>query len=227
MERKLTVAIDGPAGAGKSSVAQRLAQALGYVNLDTGAMYRALGLKALAESVSPEDEAALLALAERTRIDLQPTVDGNRVLLDGRDVSLAIREAQVSDAASRLSVHPQVRRWMVDRQRAMGAGGGVVMEGRDIGTQVFPAAEVKIFLDASPEVRATRRLLQETGDSPDTAAVQAVAEQIRQRDERDRTRAASPLVAAPDAVAIDSSTLALNEVVDRILELIRDRHRRR
>ena len=227
MERKLTVAIDGPAGAGKSSVAQRLAQALGYVNLDTGAMYRALGLKALAESVSPEDEAALLALAERTRIDLQPTVDGNRVLLDGRDVSLAIREAQVSDAASRLSVHPQVRRWMVDRQRAMGAGGGVVMEGRDIGTQVFPAAEVKIFLDASPEVRATRRLLQETGNSPDTAAVQAMAEQIRQRDERDRTRAASPLVAAPDAVAIDSSTLALNEVVDRILELVRVRHRRR
>jgi cytidylate kinase len=227
MERKLTVAIDGPAGAGKSSVAQRLAQALGYVNLDTGAMYRALGLKALAERVSPEDEAALLALAEGTRIDLQPTMDGNRVLLDGQDVSLAIREAQVSDAASRLSVHPQVRRWMVDRQRAMGAGGGVVMEGRDIGTQVFPAAEVKIFLDASPEVRATRRLLQETGNSPDTAAVQAMAEQIRQRDERDRTRAASPLVAAPDAVAIDSSTLALNEVVDRILELVRVRHRRR
>jgi cytidylate kinase len=223
MERKLTVAIDGPAGAGKSSVAQRLALALGYVNLDTGAMYRALGLKALAESVPPEDEAALLILAERTQIELQPTADGNRVLLDGRDVSQAIREAKVSDAASRLSVHPQVRRWMVDRQRAMGAGGGVVMEGRDIGTQVFPAAEMKIFLDASPEVRATRRLLQETGSPPGHAAVQAMAEQIRQRDERDRTRAASPLVAAPDAVAIDSSELALNDVVDRILTLVRDR----
>jgi cytidylate kinase len=223
MERKLTVAIDGPAGAGKSTVAQRVAQALGYINLDTGAMYRALGLKALEERAPLEDEAALLALAERTQIQLQPAPNGNRVLLDERDVSQAIREAKVSDAASRISVHPQVRRWMVDRQREMGAGGGVVMEGRDIGTQVFPAAEVKVFLDASPEVRAIRRLLQDTGKPPDSAAVQVMANQIRQRDERDRTRAASPLVAAPDAIAIDSSALPINEVVDRILALIRAR----
>jgi cytidylate kinase len=223
MDRKLTVAIDGPAGAGKSTVAQRLAQALGYINLDTGAMYRALGLKALEQRTVLEDEAALLALAERTQIKLQPTPNGNRVLLDERDVSLEIREAKVSDAASRLSVHPQVRRWMVDRQREMGAGGGVVMEGRDIGTQVFPAAEVKVFLDASPEVRARRRILQDTGNPPDNAAVQGVADQIRQRDERDRTRAASPLVAAPDAIAIDSSALPIDEVINRILDLIRAR----
>ena len=220
MDRKLTIAIDGPAGAGKSTVAQCLAKALGYINLETGAMYRALGLKALEQGVPLESEPALLELAEQTRIELEPTTNGNRILLDGKDVSRSIRQANVSDAASRLSVHPAVRRWMVERQREMGAGGGVVMEGRDIGTAVFPRAEVKIFLEASPEVRAERRLLQD-GHAPDAAAIQAMAEQIRERDQRDRTRAASPLVPAPDAVTIDSSSLPIDDVIDRILILVR------
>jgi cytidylate kinase len=223
MRRKLTIAIDGPAGAGKSTIARQVAQRLGYMNLESGAMYRALGLKALREGVSPEDEAGLLRLAERSRIELEPASEGNRVLLDGNDVSQAIRQAEVADAASRLSVHPQVRVWMVDRQREMGAGGGVVMEGRDIGTKVFPNAEVKIFLEASPEVRAVRRILQEGGDAGDPAKLRAMAGEIRQRDERDRNRSASPLVAAPDAITVDSSSLSIDEVVERVLALVRAR----
>jgi len=225
MDRKLTIAIDGPAGAGKSTVARRVAQALGYTNLETGAMYRALALKALERHVRLEEEAALVELAEQSRINLEPTCDGNRVLLDERDVSQLIRQADVTDAASRLSVHPEVRRWMVDRQREMGAGGGVVMEGRDIGTKVFPGAELKIFLEASPEVRAIRRMLQESRPVSDQSAIQVVADEIRKRDDRDRTRAASPLVAAPDSVAIDSSSLDIEAVVERILTLVQGRLR--
>jgi cytidylate kinase len=219
--RKLTIAIDGPAGAGKSTIAQRLARILGYTNLESGAMYRALALKAIEQKLPLEDEEALVQLAEHSRIELEPTANGNRVLLDARDVSQRIRQPDVSDAASRLSVHPRVRVWMVDRQREMGAGGGVIMEGRDIGTKVFPHAEVKIFLEASPQVRAVRRLLQEHGASTDPAQIEAVAEQIRQRDERDRTRTASPLEPAPDAITIDSSALSIDQVVDRVLELVR------
>src|SRR3974377_1909021 len=133
-ERKLIIAIDGPAGAGKSTIAARLARKLGYVNLESGAMYRALALKAIESDTSFDDEAELLELAKYSRIELQPTVGGNRVLLDGREVSERIRERDVTDAASRASVHPKVREWMVARQREMGIGGGVVMEGRDIGT---------------------------------------------------------------------------------------------
>ncbi len=225
MFRKLTIAIDGPAGAGKSTIAQHVAKALDYTNLETGAMYRALGLKALEAGVPLDDESALLPLAENSRIELDPTGDGNRVLLDGLDVSQRIRHADVTDAASRVSVHPNVRVWMVDRLREMGAGGGVVMEGRDIGTKVFPHAEVKVFLEASPEVRAARRVLQETGCTADEALIKSIAEEIRQRDHRDRTREASPLIAAPDAVTIDSSDLTIDEVVARILELVRAKQR--
>ncbi len=158
--RKLTIAVDGPAGAGKSTIASALAKRLGYTNLETGAMYRALGLKALQHGVSLDDEDALYCLALGSRIELEPTPNGNRVLLDGKEITEAIRTQEVSDAASRVSVHPKVRVWMVGRQREMGAGGGVVMEGRDIGTKVFPNAEVKIFLDANPDVRAQRRVVQ-------------------------------------------------------------------
>jgi CMP/dCMP kinase len=217
---RFIIAIDGPAGVGKSTIASRLARTLGYSNLESGAMYRALALKAIEWDTSFDDEAALTKLAHDSRIQLEPTSSGTRVLLDGRDVTQRVRETDVTAGASRVSVHPQVRAWMVARQQELGAGGGVVMEGRDIGTKVFPNADVKIFLDADPVVRDQRRLQQQ--NLRGTAAEATVAE-LRERDHRDRTRAASPLVPAADATIIDSTTLSEDEVLQRVEELVRQK----
>ncbi len=219
---KITIAIDGPAGAGKSTIAARLARKLGYVNLESGAMYRALALKAIRNDISFDDEGALLALAKSSQIRLEPAREGNRVSLDGVDVSQRIREQDVTNAASRVSVHPAVRQWMVERQRELGAGGGVIMEGRDIGTKVFPSAEVKVFLDAQPEVRQERRILQRAEKGAQVER-QRIAAELQERDVRDRTRAASPLVPAEDAVIIDSSHMSIDQVVDRVEELVRQK----
>jgi CMP/dCMP kinase len=215
--RELIIAIDGPAGAGKSTVAARVARKLGYVNLESGAMYRALALKAIQWDASFDDEATLLKMAQESRIALEPTISGNRVLLDGCDISVRIRERDVTDAASKVSVHPKVREWMVARQRDMGLSGGVIMEGRDIGTKVFPDADLKIFLDADPVVREQRRMQQQKIG----AAVAAnVAAELRERDRRDRTRSVSPLVAAPDAVVIDSTAMSEDDVLARVEDLV-------
>ena len=217
--RRLIVAIDGPAGAGKSTVAGRLAARFDLLNLETGAMYRAFALKAIEQGIEPGNAAALEQLAAATCIALEPTPSGNRVLLDGNDVTARIRDTSVTQAASLVSVHPPIRRWMVSLQRKLGENGGIVMEGRDIGTVVFPDADLKIFLDASPEARGERRYEQ----SGKAAPPEAILKEIRERDDRDRNRAQSPLKPAPDAVVIDSTHLTLEEVVRRAEALITDR----
>ncbi|MGD0941411.1 MAG: (d)CMP kinase [Terracidiphilus sp.] len=209
--QKIIVAIDGPAGAGKSTIARHLARHFGLLNLETGAMYRAFALKALRMGFPLDESATLEALAAETSISLEPTEGDNRVLLDGEEVTGLIRNQEVTDAASRVSVFPTIRAWMVRLQQQMGAEGGVVMEGRDIGTVVFPQAQVKIFLDAAPEVRGMRRYDQ-LGTAP-AQQPEEVIRDLRARDERDRNRADSPLKPAADAVLLDSTHLTLDEVV--------------
>jgi cytidylate kinase len=214
------IAIDGPAGAGKSTMAAHLARRFGFLNLETGAMYRALALKAIEHDLGFEEEAGLLDLAEMTRITLQPQLEGNVVLLDGIDVSRRIRELDVTSAASQISVHPRLRVWMVDLQRKLGEAGGVVMEGRDIGTVVFPDADVKIFLDAAPEVRGNRRYRQ-GGPAQSAVTEEAVIQDLKERDSRDRNREDSPLRPADDAVILDSTGMSLDEVLAAAEAIVR------
>ena len=215
------IAIDGPAGAGKSTMAAHLARRFGFLNLETGAMYRALALKAIDHDIDFDDEAALLDLAKQTRIALQPQLEGNLVLLDGLDVSRRVRELDVTSAASRVSVHPLLRAWIVEQQRQLGSAGGVVMEGRDIGTVVFPDAEVKIFLDAAPEVRGNRRYLQD-GQPQGQVTEEAVIRELKERDDRDRNRTESPLRPAPNAVVLDSTGMTLEEVLAAAEAVVRE-----
>jgi CMP/dCMP kinase len=226
---KLTIAIDGPAGSGKSSVARLVAQMLGYLYLDSGAMYRALALKALEQQIALSDEAALAALARMTHIELQPPTEEqersgakNRVFLDGLEVTQAIRTEEVAQAASRLATLGAVREVLVAEQQRAGAGGRVVMEGRDIGTVVFPNAELKIFLEAAPEMRAERRW-KEHQEKGERLTLADVLEEVRARDRRDRERKVSPLVRAPDAVLIDNTAMDIEETARLVVMLARHR----
>jgi cytidylate kinase len=218
--KPLIIAIDGPAGAGKSTVARALAHRFGLLNLESGAMYRAFALKAIQAGIATSNAAALETLAHATQVALEPGADGNRVLLDGTDVTSQLRTPQITGAASQVSVHPPIRRWLVGLQQALGAKGNVVMEGRDIGTVVFPHAPVKIFLDASPEKRGERRYEQTRVSAVATQLPVKVLEEIRERDRRDRTRADSPLRPAPDATVIDSTDLILDQVIERASALV-------
>ena len=228
---KLTIAIDGPAGSGKSSVARLVASALGYLYLDSGAMYRALALKALQRGVALDDETQLAKLANETHIELKPPTAEqekagikNRVLLDGKEVTEEIRTPEVAQAASRLATIAPVRSVLVAEQQLAGAGGGVVMEGRDIGTVVFPSAELKIFLEASPEVRAERRWKEHQEKGEKLALVQ-VLEEVHERDKRDSERKVSPLVRANDAVLVDNTAMDAAETARLIVMLARERER--
>src|SRR5580704_19310021 len=229
---RLTIAIDGPAGSGKSSVARRIAGVLEYLYLDSGAMYRALALKALQHRVPLDDEEQLDRLAAETHIELKaPTPEQERarskndVFLDGVDVTDAIRTGEVAQAASRLATIAGVRHVLVAEQQRAGAGGGVVMEGRDIGTVVFPSAELKIFLDASPEVRAERRW-KEHQEKGDKISLQEVVEEVRERDRRDRERKVSPLIRAADAVLVDNTAMGIAETARIIVMLVKEREAR-
>jgi len=215
----LVIAIDGPVGAGKSTVAKLVAQKLGYLYVDTGAMYRAVALKALRLGMDINDPIVMTMLAEATDIQLQQQDDGNvRVFLDGEDVTEAIRMPEVSEASSIVSAHEGVRKVLAERQKAMAELGGVVMEGRDIQTVIAPDAEVKIFLTASLEERAKRRWLelQQKGIS---VSYEEVLQEVKERDERDKSRAIAPLRKAPDAVEIDTTKMTPEEVADKIVEL--------
>ena len=212
------IAIDGPAGAGKSTVAKLVADRLGYLYIDTGAMYRAAALLALEQGVSFDDAEGLTSLIRGNDITLDPASSGCRVLINGRDVSRDIRLPEVGNAASPVSAVAEVRRLLVAMQQELAARRPVVMDGRDIGTVVLPDAACKIFLTASPRVRAQRRA-KELLQKGLTVDIDQVEREIRERDERDSTRSASPLRQAEDAVLVDSSDMGIEEVVSRIIEL--------
>lgn len=219
-EKRIVVAIDGPAGAGKSTLAKRVAGKLGFVYINSGAMYRAIALWALRLQVATSDMHRVEQLAKEAVLNLAPG-DG-RILLNGEDVTDAIADPAVSVAASQVSAIPGVRRALLSHQRRIAEENSVVMEGRDIGSVVFPSAQVKIFLDADPQERARRRTreLQERGHA---AELNTVANEIQERDGRDRKRTEAPLVQAPDAELIDTTGLNLEEVEEIILKLVRSR----
>jgi len=215
----LIVAIDGPAGAGKSTVSRRLARALGYRYVDTGAMYRVIGVLAADAGLDLADAEALANLCDRTTIDFVDRDEQVRALANGRDVSATIRTPAASQQASKVSTVPIVRERLVAKQRALGASGGVVMEGRDIGTVVFPEAPVKIFLEASARERARRRAMELNGTAGD-AAVETMASELAERDARDRGRVHSPLRPAADAVIVDTTDQTIDEVVQTLEALV-------
>jgi cytidylate kinase len=230
MSGRLTIAIDGPAGSGKSTVARRVAALLGYLYLDSGAMYRAVALKALERMIPLENEPQLVALTRETHIELKPPTTEqdaaglkNRVFLDGREVTEEIRTPDVAQGASRVATIAGVREVLVAEQQRAGEGGAVVMEGRDIGTVVFPKAELKIFLDATPEVRAQRRW-KEHQEKGEKMTLLEVLQEVRERDKRDRERKVSPLVRAKDAVLVDNTAMGIEETARLIVYLATERH---
>ena len=218
--KRLIIAIDGPSGAGKGTISRTLSHALGYRHIDTGAMYRAVGWKAHQEGIPLDDEPAVAALARHADI----VVEGGIVSIDEHDVTRAIRTPEIDKVASAVARLPTVREALVARQRALGAGGAVVMEGRDIGTVVFPDADLKIYLDASAEERARRRA-NDVAHTGSQAGQAAVAEAIEARDRSDTTRAASPLTLAPDAIHIDTTGIPIDEVVAQVMALVEARTR--
>ena len=227
--QKLTIAIDGPAGSGKSSVARRVATMLGYLYMDSGAMYRAVALKSLRQNVLLTDEPGLSAIARGTHIELRrppPEQEAagakNCVFLDGAEVTEDIRTEEVAQAASRLATIHEVRQVLVAEQQRAGVGGGIVMEGRDIGTVVFPDAELKIFLEASPEVRVERRW-KEHQEKGDKTTLAEVVDEVHERDRRDRERKVSPLVRAADAVLVDNTAMGIEETARVIVMLVKER----
>jgi CMP/dCMP kinase len=221
MER-LVIAIDGPSGVGKSSLGKALARRLGIIYIDSGAVYRAVALHALDAGVPLEDANALAAIALQSDIRLEGDPDHLRVFLDGREVTREIRQPETSHASSVIATIPEVREAVVLKLREMSRGGGVVMDGRDIGTKVFPDAQVKLFLDASPDVRARRRWEEDRKRGRDVT-IDEVSGELQSRDRRDTERLATPLIQAADAIFIDTSDMELGRVVDRVLEIVESR----
>ncbi|MEK8127425.1 (d)CMP kinase [Paenibacillus filicis] len=215
---KFNIAIDGPAGAGKSTIARLVAGALGFVYVDTGAMYRAVTWRILEEGLREDQTEEMISLTRQSNIRLAPGSNGQAVYVDGQDVTGMIRSAEVTGNVSRVSAISEIRDVLTRKQKEMAAGKGIVMDGRDIGSQVLPDAEVKVFLTASVRIRAERRL-KEISDSQPEVTLDQLMTDIARRDRMDEQREASPLVRAPDAVLIDTSGLTIDEVVHRILEL--------
>ena len=214
--RQLIVTIDGPAGAGKSTVARQLAKRLGYLYLDTGALYRAVAWKVRSAGVNPEDGAAVAALLPGMRVGMDRRGDGVCVTVNGHDVTDELRSPEISTLASLVSAIPAVREWLLPVQRQVGHAGGVVAEGRDLGTRVFPAAEAKFFLDADVNTRAGRRQQDLSGVGQSTP-LERTKQEIETRDQRDRSRAIAPLIPASDAEVIDSTSLTVDQVIDRMM----------